>query len=249
MDVTFLRHPSKVRMHLEIVLYVFFTFMYTLNYISITIDRLFYIVLGIKYSVYWNRKRTNLLLILIWTLGVISTIAISLTFHAQRSNNKFAENFFQYFYMLMDISFLLVCVVSYTTMFRLFKRTRHSPATTNQATRARSSSLEIFMNSRFIFSALLVVNFFLLVVIPDFVLLVHHLLSMEEGVVLNNVVWTLFLASHVSDALLYMFTQPDVKRVLRRKIFTFSRFSVEFLRGRRRTYRSPVQKDNSLSFL
>ena len=52
----------------------------------------------------------------------------------------------------------------------------------------------------------------------NLVLLIHHLLSIEEGMILNNIVWILFLMSNISDAIIYMFTQPEVKKTLRKKL-------------------------------
>ena len=54
----------------------------------------------------------------------------------------------------------------------------------------------------------------MLVVIPDLVLLIHHLIMISEDMIVDNIVWTLFLISHISDAIIYMFTQPEVKKTL-----------------------------------
>ena len=78
----------------------------------------------------------------------------------------------------------------------------------------RTFRIHIFLNSRFTVSALLVLNFFMLVVIPDLVLLIHHLIMISEDMIVDNIVWTLFLISHISDAIIYMFTQPEVKKIL-----------------------------------
>ena len=42
---------------MQIIVYVLFTFMYSMNFMLITVDRLLYIVLGIKYDVYCTLRR------------------------------------------------------------------------------------------------------------------------------------------------------------------------------------------------
>ena len=233
---TIIPHPSLVRTHVEIIIYVFFTLIYILNLLVVITDRLLYVLLGIRYCTYWNQQRTKMLLIFIWSIGVVFTASVSLCLHLRNGPHEVAEQFFTYFYILLDFSFLILTTISYSIMFHLFKRTRSSPVQSynNQMNNnERRTSFEIFINSRFRVSALLVLNFFFLVVIPDFVLLIHHLLSIDEGMILNNIVWTLFLMSHISDAIIYMFTQPEVKKTLRTKLNSLSYVLPELSQRRR----------------
>ena len=137
-----------------------------------------------KNKSYYFLFHSQLLLIATWAVGICFDATVSLTLHSQKKPHEFAEKFFTYFYIILDLTFLVVASVSYIIMFRIYKRTRDIPvqpyANNPSNPPERTSSFEIFMNSRFTVSALLVLNFFLLVVVPDLVVLVHHLLRINE---------------------------------------------------------------------
>ena len=69
--------PAVLNSLVEIVVYVLFTFMYSMNFIFITIDRLVYIILGIKYNVYCTKK-TKKLIAFAWLSGLLVTVGVSL---------------------------------------------------------------------------------------------------------------------------------------------------------------------------
>ena len=218
--------PSKIKMQVEIVIYVLFTLMYSMNLTFITIDRLMYVVLGIKYDVYWTTNRTKILISCMWVSGVIFTGGVSLALHLAESMRHDFERFVTCFYLVQDFVFVVVAAISYTIMFHIFKKTRRDPVplrTKEHSEQQRSSSnISVLWNSKFRVSALLVLNFFLLVVLPDIVLILHeHLWSDDGSAVAGNVVWILFLVSHISDAFIYLFTQQQTKMALRKKMARF----------------------------
>ena len=106
---------------------------------------------------------------------------------------------------------MIVTTVSYSIMFHIFKKTREHPVQCsvlkiNNPPLRRPSTFHIFLNSRFKVSAFLVTNFFLLVIVPDMVYLLLDLLKYKDQYPLvGNIVWMLFMVSHISDAFIYIF--------------------------------------------
>ena len=224
----------KVKTQVEIIIYVLFTFVYSMNFILITVDRFLYIVLGIKYELYCTTRKTKAFLACTWMLGVALTVCTSLTLQFTQSKQQRFEEFMTYLSLLLDFLFVVVASVSYGIMFSIFKKTRAHPVRPSstplneESLRSQHSYFQVFRNSKFTVSALLVFNFFVLAVIPDVVYLAHELVMGETG--LGNVVWILFLTSHISDAFIYMFTQPEVRKVLKEN-FLLCRFISLIRRG------------------
>ena len=218
---------NNVQTYASIVLYTLFTFVYYANLFLIMIDKLMYILLNIKYPVYWNEAKTKVLLAVTWLLGVLIWIGMSLATYF--TGYAYDNDLFKYFYPILDILFIIVVTVSYSVIFHMYKKTRLTPTESNsKRTRKRQrkkSNFQIFRNSRFYVSGLLIVTFLLFVVIPDLIYLFFRIKNGKENETLDDIILILFLVSYLSDAIIYIFMQVPVRRLLWKKLFKSTRLS------------------------
>ena len=209
--------------YVSVVLYTLPLIYYT-NYIYITVDKLLYIILGIKYHVYCTINRTLKLIKATWSVGGCVWIIMSLVSYIREA--RYDDYFSQYFNPTLDFVFLATGVVCYTMIFKEYKNTRAAPVplsyvneNNTTARRKKESSIKLFLNSRFYVSGLLIATFLVLVVIPDLVYLFHTVIGKHGSILFNDIVLVFFLLSYLNDALIYIFMQPEVRRLLRNMLF------------------------------
>ena len=193
---------------------IFYNYMFSMFYI--TGDRLLHIILNVRYPVYWSVGKTKTLLICTWVFGLIISTSLTLEFHfiykpAMYKYRLHVEILVVYIPCALYVIYVLFAIVTYTVMFLKFARSRRN-------TNARESSLfKIFINSRFFVSVLLITSFLLLAVFPylicSFMFLTGIILSKQ--IILCTIV--LYRLSDFIDAIIYIFLQPHVRKLLLQK--------------------------------
>ena len=181
----------------------------------LTADRLFHVMLGLHYAVFWNVKKT-------WTLvtcAAIFNICVGLTV-SFISDLEFIINVS--ISSLYSIYFVFTCS-SYFIMFLKYLKSRRNvlqdhhrePGTT------QTSAWNLFKNSNFFIPVVLSSTFLLLNVIPSLILTVH--LTIHQGSVVQLTEFstvsavTLMVFARVSftiDAIVYTLFQRHVRRLL-----------------------------------
>lgn len=180
---------------------------YFLNMFYLTIDKLFEILLNIRYPVYWNERKTKVLLVLTWLSGLLLSIAVTIV-----TQIKFFDYWvvLEYIYPAVDFSFLFVAFTTYGFLFQKFRRTRISPTDGKK----RLSIWKAFRQSTFYVTILLVSSFIFFVVIPDLIFLFYPMVNRGFPESLNSVCILMYSVSFLIDAWIFMMMQRQVKRFL-----------------------------------
>ena len=114
--------------------------------------------------------------------------------------------------------------MSYAFIFHTFKRTRCLPthythtSIKHHTQTPKQSTFEIFRNSRFYVSGLLILNFLVFVVVTDVIYLFCVVIGGSTSHVLIYSIWILNNVSYLCDAVIYVFLQPLVRKMLWRKV-------------------------------
>ena len=188
--------------------------------IYLTVDRLADILLNIKYPLYWNTRRTKVLMCGTWMFGFLLSVTVSLLYRFEDFN--WEEVFFTYVCPSLDFAFILIALVTYACIFRIYKRTHDTVASCygqqRRTTARRASSLQVFRKSRFYVSVLMILTFFVFMVIPD---LVYLFVAIVEGYKTTVLVLSCYISygvSNVLDAWIYIYLQAPVRRLLMKKL-------------------------------
>jgi len=199
-----------------------FSLVFFFTMIYITLDRLVDIYLNIHYDVYWNEHRATILIKITWFIGVLVSIS-SIAF----KDWQWEDTFFEIFYPVLEIGFILLAFYTYTFIFRKFKAGRKPPhqplikGSKISATR-QNSTFEAFRSSRFYISVFLIFTFILFMIIPDLVYLFlvvvpENVLRLSKEKILTGCLISYGIAN-LSDAFIYIFLQAEVKKYVFRKL-------------------------------
>lgn len=211
--------------------------------IIITLDRAFLIFLNVSYHVYWNMDKAKRYVISIWVsaflLFIISSVVYdtsSVVTYQNKSiittaadtmslNNttiyttnmsevirieKRKTNLFlvlNYATVAFDLLFLGIAVSSYCLIFHKYKQTR--PDT-------KQGAWKVFRQSRFYVSALLISTFIVFVIPSDFIWVFYSLYHRNEVIELMTTIS--YAISYLSDGLIYIFMNDNVKKQLLKKL-------------------------------
>ena len=141
--------------------------------IYITLDRFLEIVLNIKYPLYWNKYKAKYLLIFTWVVGAVSGIIVCLA--NTYTGFQWEGLFFKYVYPTIELSFVILAVMTYSFIFHKYRRCKNIPTPSinkrNVIQFQRPSLLLVFRQSRFYVSVLLVISFLLFMVAADLIYL------------------------------------------------------------------------------
>lgn len=203
-----------------------------LTMVYITADRLLTVRYGLKYKMYWRKKKANYLIITTWVACLTTSLIISITgffidFHYQ-------DIFYKYIFPTIDFGYIILTVSTYSYIFH---RHQKSYKMKNKFSRRRSrrrvrkiTTSEAFRDSRFCTTILLVLTFIVFIIIPD---LVYLFFGMEKAHFSHNskpaadlksdILFDYCRVSYViastMDFFIYIFIQPAVKEILCKKCF------------------------------
>ena len=217
---------SKVDEVFHYVLIIQFTgvsLVFYLDMIYLTLDRLFEIVLNIKYPVYWSEEKARNLLIVTWVVSGLITVAFCIAHGLLEW--AWEPVIFTYFFPTMEFLFVFLAITTYIFIFRKYKITRISPAPnleilklSPKTRKRRRSSFYIFRRSKFFIPVLLILTFLIFMVGADLTLLFVGVIQGNDSLELRTAVFISYAISNLFDAWIYIFLQKDVKRLLYRKL-------------------------------
>ena len=192
-----------------------FNSVYYLTMIYLTFDKLFDIILNIKYPLYWNEKRTSNLLKVTWTITITTAITISIIYHY--TGYDFLGILDMYVYPIFDFVFIIVAILTYGFIFHQYKETR-MPPTQNTSNIASPSAFQVFVKSRFYIPVLLISTFVVFMAIPEMIHLSFVYMERKPGVTMKTTLKIFWSFSYLGDAIIYIWMKPSVKKLLMRKL-------------------------------
>ena len=195
-----------------------FVTVYFLTMIYLTLDRLFDILLNIRYPLYWNENHTSKLLIVTWAISITTTITVSVLYHYTGSD--FHKILDIYIYPTFDILFIIIAFLTYSFIFHKFKQTRVSPTqnTNGMSTSAGQNIFKVFQKSRFYIPVLLISTFIFFMAIPDLLNLFIVNINGNHDITLRITLKISWALSYLSDAIIYIWIKPSVRKLLIKKL-------------------------------
>ena len=190
--------------------------MYYLTMVYLTLDKLFDILLNIRYPLYWREEYTKRLLKATW--GITLTIAITASIVHYFYQVEFHEILDTYAYPILDVIFILIALVTYGFIFHKYKQTRRPPVGGMTAIPS-PGRFQIFMKSRFFIPVLLITTFITFMAIPDMIspYCIHHIWE-DRSNAENTMIRISFAVSYLSDAIIYIWVKYSVRTLLLSKL-------------------------------
>ena len=208
----------KVDVYVHIITKTILAFNFYTSLLYIVIDKLLQVLLNITYPIYWSAKKTKYQLAGTWIIGLVIFICVIIPFQISGFDyNKFTR----IFSLIFDIVFVFVAISSYSFIFYRYKQTRVNPAQRRGVPNPEQSIFRIFRNSRFFISVLLISSFLLFMVIPNLIysfVLIKHISDELSFILIVPLLLIMYEISILCDALVYIFIQRNVRRLLWRKL-------------------------------
>ena len=192
-----------------------FSTVYFLSMIYLTLEKLFDIILNIKYHLYWNGNRTINLLKVTWTISITTAIIVSLIYHY--TGYDFIGILDMFVYPIFDFIFIIIALLTYGFIFHRYKQTR-TPPTQNSSYIASPNAFQVFVKSRFYIPVLLISTFIVFMAIPEIIHLSFIYMERKPGVRLRTILKIFWALTYLSDAFIYIWMKPSVKKLLLRKL-------------------------------
>jgi hypothetical protein len=208
---------ADARVYISFITCTMFLFVYYMSMVYITIDKFLEILLNIKYPIYCNTTKTKYLLTVTWVLGFF--FCISLIVVCKLGGFEYRVPFVKYVYPTFDFLFICIVVACYSYIIHRYKKTRSSIPQCKNKLKPQNNVFNVCFKSRFYISFLLMLTFMCLVIMPDLIYLFctinHHDDVIKSP---NGILLILYHISFHSDAWIYIFLQPHVKRLLLKKL-------------------------------
>ena len=163
-------------------------------------DRYLHIKLNIKYVIYWSKRKTIIAVMILWSLSALNGTIF--TFYA------FEYDIF--FFAAFDLFTIAFSTFVYAYALFLLKL-RRSNVRSNQ--QGRSIFKGLFL------SAIILLTFLLLDVIPDTIMVIQAIYGISYNS--DKLIWYTWLIYPVSlwtDALIYFFFSPQIRLALKKNI-------------------------------
>ena len=205
---------DAARYYVSIITFTGISFVYYLDMIILTLDRLATIILGLKYSQYWDEMKAKCLLIVTWVIGICISIAVSLAFALKGFD--WETVFYKYFYPTLEFCFIIIAVLTYSLIFR--KRSNSTRKLSNisgmEVPVNKESKCKEFKKSFFFVPSLLIITFFVFMIIPDLTYLFVGIINNNPSETLSVTCWISYAVSNLADAGIYIYFLPDIREYL-----------------------------------
>ena len=196
-------HNFGVELMLEGVLYMLMMFM--------TVDRLCAVVLSLKYPQYWGVKRTKIMLLTIWVIGVSVLICFQiLTYYY---GVLYAVDAVIYMSVAASLLFVVVAIVTYIVIFWKFKKSRDAMRRL-QGPQGSSQSSARLVKSKFYIPVLIIFTYLVFAAIPyiwSIGLYIGKVASDSDAEITIIILW---VSGYMCDGIIYIFFQRDVRKQL-----------------------------------
>ena len=186
--------------------------------IYITADRFFGVLLNIKYPIYWDTKKTKILLYINSCTIVVFTVVLTVIYGFIPFN--YTCLFTLYVHSVFNVIVLLLCFTTYSYIFYRYTRRQVHPINQSAAEEGRSCGpCGKFGRSKFHLTFLLIASFLLLCVVPNMILWFVDGSNNFNSDMVEDVVQVFYVVSFLVDAMIFIFLNPLVKEELRKTVF------------------------------
>ncbi len=181
---------------------------YYFSVFFLTIDRLIAVRFPWKYRAVVTKKRLKFSILVAWLLLVILGTSLFLS-------NEWFEYFLKYTWLVLDVTFLTTCAITYGIIFtKILQRRRFGNNNDEETSNERRQRLVINREKKFVkIVALIMISFLMLILIPD---LIMHQWDSEKLQAFSNIAWPMAL---IMDPVVYIFLQDDLRSLLKRRVF------------------------------
>ena len=198
--------------------YVSFTSMYYLYFSAmffITNDRLLAVTKNIQYRFVWNIHRTKVLIIGSWCISLLIVLpSFTIVYFVHGVHDLLGDILLYYIPTILNVVYLGFAAATYLIMFRKYISSRRLVRKKSKD----SSVFNMFRQSKFFVSVLLIASFLVLTVVPYLIIFICNL----NGTVLSKSFYiysnTCILLGDTLDAIIYIFTYIPVSRLLKRRV-------------------------------
>ena len=235
----------EIEMFRHYILIVSFTgvsFVFYIDMIYLTLDRLMVIMLNLKYTKYWNEKKAKYLLLVTWIIAFTIAVTVAITYSL--FNFEWMPFFFKYFYPTIEFVFILLALSVYSFIFFKYQKSQKSVSfplrepseRTMQVGTLRKifnskkysiknnkvSNFTKFKKSVFYIPILLITTFLMFITIPDLTYLFVAIINNNPSQILSTACWISYGVSNLLDAWIYIYLQHNVRNFMK-KIFKIRR--------------------------
>ena len=197
------------------------SYIYILARFFVTGDRLLHICLHAKYARYWYISKTWKLIIITWMCNLVISISLSLftyfNFNYVRYEANISKIMAVYVLTFLHIIFLIFAFFTYFIMFMKYARSKRN-STQTFSNSVEAPLLQIFINSRFFISLVLISTYLILTVIPSLTRTIHYLAGYKVPYSLTFSYLISTRLSYTVDGCIYTFLQKSVRDILLAKI-------------------------------
>ena len=162
------------------------------------VDRFFHLYLGIKYPVYWYKRKTKRLLIVTWFVFVLLAILLTLLHGYQLINYR--KLFYIYFWPVTEAVFLAVAFGTYGYAVILVYRGRDDKCTLRSSVHATVKCQSILTKPAFYLPTLLILTFVLFQVVLDLIVFFAMVSGNSLSQTFANCIYIMYMVSIALDA-------------------------------------------------
>ena len=183
--------------------------------IMLTLDRLAEVLLNIKYPLYVTRRKTILVLLTVWLVGIITVIMFTTLYFTYNVN--YFDISYRYIYPVLDTAVVLTAIFVYSYIYVKLRRNKRCLPKFNRSVHMDQCAVNRSNKRKFFAPFLILITFLVFIYIPD----VIHFTNMH---LLKNQVWfkricaVLYAMNMISDATIYIFLQKSIRKVIVRTL-------------------------------
>ena len=183
----------------------------------LALNRFLEVYLNIKYNLMVNRKKMRILLVLFWVVGILT--AFLLVF-LRSKYERISTTIYKFLLPINEGCFFFIAVVSYSYIWRKISVQRTKTRRRMQQFHAQQKE---YLRKNFFPPFLIIVSFITFVLIPDILNLIFvHTLKLKEADLIKSILLVFYVTGFICDALIYIFFQPHVTRLLFYKLRVLS---------------------------
>ena len=167
-----------------------------------TLDRLMAVVLNLKYRLYWRVSRTKKVLAAIWIFGLLLSVCFGFLPKDTPQSILMIHIYLQFAF---SVVFVITALLTYATIFWKYKISRRNLL---EADSSIGNDLPQHSRMHFYIPLLIVFTYMILNATP------YIMIIFINKAVAIDIDTILFYLGYMSDALIYIFLQPEVRQKL-----------------------------------
>lgn len=187
-------------------------FAYFLTMVLVLTDKVLQIMMNITYPVFWDDRKADLVVKLIWSISMLVGTIVFIVHHV---NNVHFHLYFPFIILPANIIYIVMAFAAYTYIFIKFSNAKQSPYGKRTGEKVLNYRT-ILKRSRFFIPMSLVMIYIIFQVIP---VIVFTLSMLKKSMQEKNIKLYMFICYNIAmlfDAWLCIFLQPEVKKQFRK---------------------------------